>query len=388
MAVDAASSKRGKARMVPTVCLGKLESVRLRRPPARDHRRGPYTPILQRALVAALALLLTPRALPATDCTDDTGASPCVDFDTLWMPPGRARFVSIAAAENSAPGRPSVAVASSYLSRPVVLIAPSPDLGGRKIAVVEYACNVSLLSAYALDERFELAAVLPATLAQSGTGVAGITAQTAAPLPDQALRDPRLGMGILLLRMTLPHSTRFALKSRLQVSVPLGQEQHLAGERSFVSAPTVALALERGAWFAGGEFGARLRQVSRLADARVGSQLVSSLGVGFELLRPEVLAVALEAWMLPTLVAQDSALPPHDPVSTSLVPAEWLASLRFAPLWRGNLAFQLGGGGPLPLSSERAGGGRTRHFAGVTTPRFRIVAALRYAPTAAALPSD
>ena len=52
------------------------------------------------------------------------------------------------------------------------------------------------------------------------------------------------------------------------------------------------------------------------------------------------------------------------------MPTEWLASVRTGELLSGDMSLSLGAGGSLGLTGE----------SGMTSPSFRVVFALRYAP--------
>ena len=123
--------------------------------------------------------------------------------------------------------------------------------------------------------------------------------------------------------------------------------------------PSVAADGKLGRFFGAVEAGARIRPITDLLGARIGSQLLGGLGVGVNLLADERLSGALEAWALPTLVAQSNG--------ATLIPAEWQLSLRTSPLASRELAVQLGGGGALDDS--------------LTTPRLRFTLCVRWTPS-------
>src|SRR5262249_27749710 len=161
----------------------------------------------------------------------------------------------------------------------------------------------------------------------------------------------------------------------------LGDEEIYAGERGFVGAPSVALGMHRGRIFGAAEIGARLRRSVPFATARIGSQLMSSIGFGVDVLDNELLSLGAEAYVLPSLVSQPTREATTETVRDGiLIPSEWLAWIRTAPLAEKALSLQLGGGTGIPLSSDvhesADGTTRTEHFAGVTTPRFRFLFAL------------
>ena len=360
-----------------------------RSPPAsyRSARGSGSFRLGHRPLVAAVALVAgglcaEARALAATDCEPSNGVSPCIDSNNLWIAPGTARFVSIAATDNVALHASAFAFALSYLDRPIVLRAPSPDPDGRDINVVRRVLDGTALWAYSPLPRLELGFALPIALYQNGSGVEGISDQQGRALNRTAIRDPRIGGALQLLS---PATAGFGAKARLEVSLPAGDQDLLAGERSVVAAPSVAFELVRGRFASGLELGTRLRETRRFAGARLGSQLAGAAGASVELLPEELLAVGSELRALPTLASQEHTRPNGARVRNGrLVPAEWLVSLRSKPA--GSFVLQLAGALGVPLSSaeheEPDGSFETEHFAGVTTPRFRIVFVVRYAPVA------
>jgi hypothetical protein len=321
---------------------------------------------------------LTALPVAAADCTPAGGLSSCVDADTLWLPAAPTRFIGIPAAHLDPSLRFSAGVGLGFLTRPVVLTAPSPDPDGREIEVIGSAWTLTALWSQPVLPWLVLDAAVPVTVHQSGTGLAGITSQEGSPIGSTALRDPRVASTTSLYRSRLTSRGRFDLASRLTLSLPLGSPDRLAGGRSVVVAPTVVLELGSGVFVGGSEVGARLRQPVELAGARIGSELVTSLGAGIQ---PTAwLSLALEARLLPALTSQSTATSRRTGVSdVSLVPAEWLASAR-ASLPQPGLSLQVGAGGGIPLSSERPSGRSVEQFAAVTSPAFRLVLAVRYAP--------
>jgi hypothetical protein len=320
-----------------------------------------------------------PGEVWADACEPPSGVSPCIDANSLWLPAGDARFLSIAPALPAHPRSFSFGLALSFFDRPVRLRAPSPDPEGRDINVVRDSLDAALLASYGVTERFDLSLSLPMALYQRGAGVQGLTSQSAEPIAKTALRDPRLGAGLSVVEH---RPLGFAAKVRLELALPLGGEQNLAGGSSLVGAPGVALELARGRFRLGSEIGLRLREVTEFAGTNVGSEAYLSLGASLDVLDDSWLSVALESWMLPSLVSQKRDLPDGTRIRDAvLAPSEWLLSVRSMPLE--GLALQLGGGTALPLSSERRiapdGSSDTEHFAGVTAARWRLVLVARYA---------
>jgi len=332
------------------------------------------------ACAAVLATLLVNLPARAEACESPGGYSPCVDADTLWLAPGRSRFVGLESARVLSKRQFVAGLGATYLVRPVELHVASPDPDGRTIAVVDDALNVTAFAALGLGANLELDAALPFTVFQTGAGVQGVTTQDASPLAAQALRDPRLGASYELLRGSTPWAP--SGKLTLRAALPLGTDDALAGDRSFVIAPGSTWTIDEQPFFAALQVGARLRRVTELGGARVGSQLTAGLGFGVDVLAHELLTFSAEATLLPGLASQSHAAPDGTRSTGRLIPSEWLLSARSRPLRSTNLSVQLGAGMGIPLSSEErsspAGSSASEHFAGVTTPRFRGVLVLRY----------
>ncbi len=203
-----------------------------------------------------------------------------------------------------------------------------------------------------------------------GAGAEGVTSQDGAPLPNSAAHDPRLGAGFALI-----HDRSLGLKLRGELSAPLGSSHLFAGERWFVFAPSLAGSLRLGRFFAASELGVRLRKTTHVATASHGSELVGALGAGVHILDDELLSFGVEALAAPSLVAQDRARS-----DATLVGAEWLASVRSAPLSDRAFRLELAGGTGLPLSTRVDENGDEQSELGLATPRFRLIFGVRYAP--------
>ena len=334
------------------------------------------------ALAAVAVTLLAARAAHADACDPPAGISPCVDAQGLWLPAAQARFVAIPSARGLPQSGYAAGVGVLYMSRPIVLRAPSPDPDGRDVDVVDRVFDAALLYAHGITDELEVTAALPFGAHQSGAGVAGATSQTAAPISPTVIRDPRAGIGFSLFWHGRPRRG-YGAKTRLELVIPLGDRDAFAGDSSFGLAPSAVLELRHGRFFAGSEVGARLRSVVTLADIRWGSQALVSLGIGFDIFEADRLSVAVEGWLAPLLVSQEARLPSGARVEDAvIVPAEWLASVRSQLVADVPFTLQLGGGTGLPLSSARRvaadGTQETENFASVTTPAWRAVLVARY----------
>lgn len=330
----------------------------------------------------ALALALTKAPARAADCSATQSA--CIDDDPLWPHAGPTRFVAVGSAETTAGGQLGFGLVASYLSRPIVLHLASP--GGRQGSqqnAVDDQVNGTFLWSYGVTDRLELDVALPLTFGQGGTGLAPVTGGQG--LKDTAVRDLRFGFAYGIAQHTRSaidaansiqaHQDPWGLVARFEVVAPTGDKEQFAGGHSGGFAPSLAGDCRLGHFFFGAEAGLRVRPTGELLGARVGTQFVSALGVGYDLLPRELLAVALEAWALPTFAEQETLTMVDGgrvatPNGAHIAPAEWQLSVRSAPLRGGDLAIQLGGGGGIPLSSELP----------ITTPRFRFTLGVRWAP--------
>jgi hypothetical protein len=328
------------------------------------------------ALVLLAPVFLAPPASAAERCGNPL-ISTCINSDTVWPHAGPAQLLTIGGSETVAKGQVGFGLFTTYLSRPITLRVPSPSPGpgGTDQYAVNDQVNGSFLWAYGVTDRLELDFILPITFGQGGGGVQPITA--GAGLQDTAVRDLRFGAAYALVpraRVDPTAQGRWGMTARFETSAPTGDEDQFAGERSAVYMPSVAADARFDRFFAAAELGARLRPVAELAGARVGSQLFVGGGGGYDLLaRRELLSIFAEVRALPTLSEQ------HDSVQTTaglesrpngkiIVPAEWTIGGRSAPLAGGDLAIHLGGGGALLPDAP------------ITTPRYRFMLSVRYAP--------
>ncbi len=301
--------------------------------------------------------------------------STCINDDTLWPHAGPATFEAVGSARTTAAGRIGFGVVTTYLSRPIVLAMVSPGTGSDVYAVNDQVDGTFLYS-YGVTDRLELDFALPLTFGQGGTGLAPVTG--GAGLKDTAVRDLRFGFTYGLVPMAQEHAKGrdWGLVGRFEVSAPTGDEDQFAGEEAAVFAPSVAGEWRSGVWFAGAEVGARLRPIAQLLGARVGTQLVTAVGVGYEILARGLLAAQVEAWALPTFAEQETPIPVGAAYGGRLngdhiVPAEWQLSVRSAPVEGGDLSIELGGGSGIPFGGDLP----------LTAPRFRFVLGVRWAPT-------
>ncbi len=326
------------------------------------------------ALVSAAIALLSTRARASENCGSPL-VTTCINSDTLWPHAGPSQFLTVGGTETVAKGQVGFGLFATYLSRPITLHLPSPGPGGSSQYAVNDQVNGTFLWAYGVTDRLELDVALPVTFGQGGAGTEPITG--GAGLQDTALRDLRFGAAYAIVpraRRDAERQSTWSLTGRFETSAPTGDEDQFAGERSAVFLPSVAADARYRRIFVGAEVGARLRPTAELAGARVGSQLLFALGAGYDILpRRDLLGIMLEARALPTLSEQHDLNPTAQglvstPNGKHIVPAEWTLAARTAPIAGGDFVLHAGGGGPLTTDAP------------ITSPRFRFMLGVRYAP--------
>lgn len=326
-----------------------------------------------------LAALSTSALAQATDCEQSHGLSSCVTANNLWLRPGAGPFLSVGSGTTAAPGSFAFSVLGSYLSRPIALKVASPDPAGTTVHVVDDQVDLSFLWALGVTSRLELTLAAPVSIYRSGAGLSDALG-TKDVLPRSSLGDMRFGAAYAILE----HPRRgpaggTSLIARLDFAAPTGDSASFAGSGRMTIVPSLVLDHRVGRWDFAAEAGARVRPAYDLGGSRVGSQIMGSAGVSFDVL-PErsLLSVGAEAFALYTLGGTIEAGRFAGQPSAPVFPAEWMATVRSAPILAGDLGFVIGAGGPLPLTSEPS----------VTNPRFRVSFGVRYAPQGTDRDSD
>jgi hypothetical protein len=139
-----------------------------------------------------------------------------------------------------------------------------------------------------------------------------------------------------------------------------------------VGAPSLAFDYRLGGLDLAAELGARLRSDVTFGTSVVGSQVTGGLGASYDVLREHWLTASAEMFFLVGTSTQLTSEVDFTPSTlAALVPAEWIVSVSTAPLLGGDFRLSLGGGGPIPTTSNGA----------LTAPAFRLDFGLRYAPT-------
>jgi len=332
-----------------------------------------------RPLMRATPLLLVATLLASTEASAQECVNPlvstCVNSDSYWPHAGPQRFAAVGGTQTVAEGQAGFGLVTTYQSRPVVLRVASPGPGGSDQYVVDNQVNANFLFAYGITDRLQLDVGMPITLVQTGAGTSPLTGGRS--IRDTAVRDMRFGLAYAIVpRPRVPSDRSFALTARMQFSAPIGDNKDFAGERTLVWVPSLAADYRVDRFFFGAEVGARIRPVTEFAGARVGTQLTTALGAGFDILRNQWLSGLLEGRAYVNFAEQ------HDsqqsafgitsrPNGERIVPAEWLVGARSAPLLAGDVSFLIGGGGPIPITDGA-----------ITNPRFRFVLGVTYAPVA------
>jgi hypothetical protein len=331
--------------------------------------------------VTLVASLVGFAASARAECASDAHLSTCFDADTFWPHAGPSYFDFVGGRTTTPRGSFALALVSTYVARPLVLVLPSADPQGAEVIALDHVTDTTLLFSFGITDRLDASFALPVVAYRSGSGISALTSQHTANLSRAALRDPRAGVALRLVGPAegAAASERFGLAARLELGLPIGDESSFAGDASIVGIPGISGDVRVAPFIFGFELGARIRKTADLMGARVGSQLFGALALGGDVLARGRLGFFIEAMALPTFAEQrDLTLDPStgDRVVAgtrpSLVPAEWHAAVRSADAIVEGVSLSLGAGTPLLFSGE----------SGVTSPRYRLTLSIRYAPNA------
>jgi OmpA-OmpF porin, OOP family len=325
-----------------------------------------------RAVAAVLPLLvasLAGRRASAEDCHPSSGLSPCIDADSLWPHAGGGSYFAIGDASTTPAGKIAFGIVGSYLTKTIGLRVASADPAGSNVYLIDQAFDATLLFALGVTDRLEITLAAPATLYESGAGLAAFVG-TASPPAHSAIRDARFGLAFTILERPRAGPPRGpALTARLEFDAPTGSDDTFAHGPTAAIAPSLAFSYRIGRVDLAAELDARLRGEAAFADAVMGTQIGGALGASVDILKHRWLSAGAEAFALPTTAKQ---LPdPRTGATSPLVPAEWIAHASTAHFLGGDLVLSLGGGGAIPTGSRGA----------LTAPAYRLDFAIRLAPT-------
>lgn len=332
-------------------------------------------------LAGLAGLVAIPSVARAADPCDVSVNNACLDSDTYWPHAGPSRFAGIGGTEPLPSQQFSFGLVTSYQSRPVTLLTPSPGPTGTRAHAVDNQLTAHFLWAYGITERLHASFVVPATIVQNGEGLRPLTGGST--LRNQALRDLRFGVGYAFVtRPQVDDPTlvqrkpiTYGLMGRFELSAPTGDRDAFATNGSAVFTPSLAGDLRYGRLLIGAEIGVRVRETREALGTRIGPQLAQGIGVSYDLFGDEKLTPFAEFRSLvgtvrnrSSVVRANGTVDSRD-VGGGNAPAEWLVGVRTAPFFGGDFAADLSGGGGIPLTGDDFG-----------TPRFRFTLGLRYAP--------
>jgi len=310
--------------------------------------------------------------------------SPCIDSDTYWPHAGPTQFATVGGTDTTAADRIAFGLVMTYLSQSIRLYSSSPGPLGSYRPAIDNQLDATFLFAYGVTDRLELDLALPVTVYQDGAGTSPI--QGGNDIASTATRDMRFGATYAFLRRPRKHPWRhdasgFGLTARFEMAVPTGDDNSFAAEPTAVFVPSLAADYRSHRFFVGAEIGVRIRPVTDFVGARIGSQGVIAAGIGFDVLKRELLSVTGEVRWLPVFTEQGSVtLTASGLQSTAngnyISPAEWMVTARSAPLEGGDISFQVGVGGAIPSGVNADGS----VFVPATVPRFRAMIGLTFAP--------
>jgi hypothetical protein len=320
----------------------------------------------------ALLSLLSAGEAAAADCrvVTPTGEalSPCVDVDNLWPHPGGGPYFALGSTATTPRGSIAFGIVGSFFTQPLGVRVSSPDPAGSDVFIVDQVFDATLLLALGVADRLELTLAAPSTLYQNGAGLAAVVGSYP-PQLRSAVRDLRFGFAMAIVRRP-GNASGPALTGRFEVAAPTGSDGAFAKGPTAVLAPSLAFSWRIGRVDVSAEALARVRGEVMFAGAVVGPQVGGAVGASVDVLPDRWLGLGAELFALVTTSAQQ-----HDPTDLAaatppLVPAEWIAHVSTAHFLGGDLTLSLGGGSSVPFTPRSA----------ITSPRYRLDFAIRYAP--------
>jgi hypothetical protein len=323
---------------------------------------------------AALVLTLLAVATNADaqeDCQPRDGLSTCVSSDNLWTQPGGGRFFSQAATAALEPSSVTFGFTPTYLHRPIGLKVSSANPDGTTIRAVENVLASTFLLGVGITEELSAQVAAPMVLHQRGASKSDVVGSDEA-LPRAAMGDVRFG--VRYVAIDRERGDGLGLAARFEIAAPSGQSDAFTGFRSATYAPGVTVDYRMADFSFGFDVNARLRRATTLATANIGHQIAPSLGVSYDVLADDWLALNLETWALIGLLEQRSLVdsadggPPEQGDGPLHVPMEWMLSARTAGLLDGRFRASLGVGSFIPTADRSA----------VTTPAFRVALGVHY----------
>lgn len=311
-------------------------------PTLRTHAAPPAGRSAARARVRRGVLLAAFATLGAVDRAAAQAETP-FEVDLL-RPTGRGPFIAVDSASGTAVGRTEGRLLLTHSARPLVAVAPGPDVEGRRVPLVASSSRVLAVAHHGVTRSLELSLAVPFTLARTGSGLDGIRSTEPAALAGGGLG--RLLFGVHYEAASLRAGTgRFHARFGFELALPTVGDGDYLGPAAVGWLPHGTFGLQQGPFTFGTYLGFRLERSTLLLDTRQGSALDGRLGIGFQALQGW-LSVGLEGLLLASLLPQ--------PNGGASVPAEWLGSVqsRLGTSW---LDLGLGFGTALPVVAGREG---------------------------------
>ncbi|MBI2893764.1 MAG: OmpA family protein [Deltaproteobacteria bacterium] len=305
-----------------------------------------------RSSTISAALAFTVLLCGDTTARAQTGRDTDTDLQDFLPMAGPADFLTIPSPAVSPHRSVGFGLVLNYVRKPLVLESMTD---GAETDAVGYQVTADFLWAFGLWDQLQLGLALPVVVAQSGDGVRPIACADLddceiPELASTAIRDIRLDAKLRLGKRGPASAMAFAVST----SLPSGDEENFAGQRSAAVSPMFllgGLTLPRRGQVAIA-LGARLRPRTEVADAKFGSELFARVGIGFEVV-PRLNVTAEYFGNLPLADGADER-------------QELLGGLRYFADQARDVALELGAGGGL----SRTPG----------SPGLRAIAAVRYAP--------
>lgn len=284
-----------------------------------------------------------------------------IDLNQLPAPLLPSAFAALEPAQGMGSAFLAWSLRFTSLTRPLALRFPSPDPKGTDAVLVDQVFLSEFSAAVALPAGWDVGFGLGAHLYQSGQGNAAAVSEGNSIRPFGG-RDPRVAVGWTSGRESLH------VRPYLEVTLPLGNPDALAGERSPRGELGAALSLGSDVLEWSSELSFLLRERVELSSTSWGHQV--HFGTGVCVLITDHLQAATEIHLSPVLAKQSSR---GSVAGGFLLPAEWITSVGYD---FGGVTLRGGGGLGLPLSTTSSLHSKGRLVRAPTTPLLRTFLAV------------
>jgi outer membrane protein OmpA-like peptidoglycan-associated protein len=232
---------------------------------------------------ASLVLLMLAPTIVRAQGTDAS-----IDVQNYRPAPGPGNYLGVMGSDVSPHLQIGFNLDFNHQSKPLVFEDPEGDVS----EAVKYQATIDFLWSIGFFDILQFGVALPVIVAQDGRGLADVAGT--GKLSTTAIRDLRLYIkGRLLSGGKFGGKTADGpgLALSMGLSVPTGNDENFAGDRNVTADPVLVFDYRYKFFRFAVNFGARIRQMSSVADFKLGHQLLYGVGIGFHLVDDQLLVL-------------------------------------------------------------------------------------------------